>query len=282
MSVVVTVDVHTQGRVLSSEVDYARAKILAAFEHTREPVRLVHVRLTVMPDPAISAPAVAQVNAELDGRLVRAQSAGHTVREAVDEVQDRLRRLVARASNGWEAVRSRTPERAPWSRAGASATATSSFRPRTDGERQIVRRKTYEYGRLMVEEAASDLEALSYEFHVFTERDTGVDSVISRAADGLGYEVAQLEPQLDRLDVATPGISLSPNRPPKLSEEQAIEAVNASGQPFLFFRHADTGRGCVLYHRYDGNYGLISAASQPDRGDHSTSLIDENSERRER
>jgi Sigma 54 modulation/S30EA ribosomal protein C terminus len=33
--------------------------------------------------------------------------------------------------------------------------------------------------------------------------------------------------------------------------------LEASGQPFLFFVDAETGRGNVLYHRYDGHYGLI-------------------------
>jgi hypothetical protein len=30
--------------------------------------------------------------------------------------------------------------------------------------------------------------------------------------------------------------------------------------PFLFFVDAERGRGAVLYHRYDGHYGLIAPA----------------------
>ena len=262
MPEVLTVDVHKQGHVLSSEIDYARAKITAALQHAHNPVRFVRVKLTVMPDPAVSTPAVAQVNAEFDGRLIRAQSAGNTVREAVDEVQDRLRRLVERASNDWEAVRGRTAGRTPHGWRGSGPSIATSSRSPTDGERQIVRRKTYEYGQLTVEEAASDLEALGYQFHVFTENTTGVDSVISRTADGTGYQVAQIEPHPHQEAVGTVAVSFSSDRPPRLSVKQAVRELGASGEPYLFFQHTDTGRGCVIYHRYDGNYGLISAASQ--------------------
>ncbi|WP_327048745.1 sigma 54 modulation/S30EA ribosomal C-terminal domain-containing protein [Microbispora sp. NBC_01189] len=32
----------------------------------------------------------------------------------------------------------------------------------------------------------------------------------------------------------------------------------ASGLPFVFFAGRRTGRGNVVYHRYDGHYGLIT------------------------
>ena len=35
-------------------------------------------------------------------------------------------------------------------------------------------------------------------------------------------------------------------------------AFEVTGWPFVFFRDAGTGHACVLYHRYDGHYGLIT------------------------
>jgi Sigma 54 modulation/S30EA ribosomal protein C terminus len=29
------------------------------------------------------------------------------------------------------------------------------------------------------------------------------------------------------------------------------------GEPFVFFANPDTGHASLLYHRYDGHYGLI-------------------------
>lgn len=59
----------------------------------------------------------------------------------------------------------------------------------------------------------------------------------------------------------TPGVdwvSVSLQRPPMLRVEEAVERLNLSGWPFVFFQDDATTRGCVLYHRYDGNYGLIT------------------------
>ena len=36
-----------------------------------------------------------------------------------------------------------------------------------------------------------------------------------------------------------------------------IERLDASAEPHIFFANATTGRGNVLYRRYDGHYGLI-------------------------
>ena len=41
---------------------------------------------------------------------------------------------------------------------------------------------------------------------------------------------------------------------------EAETRLEAFGQPFLFFVDAQTGRGNLIYHRYDGDYGLITPA----------------------
>ena len=37
-------------------------------------------------------------------------------------------------------------------------------------------------------------------------------------------------------------------------------------QPFLFFLDPEQGRGALLYHRYDGHYGLITP-TEPSHGE---------------
>ena len=34
--------------------------------------------------------------------------------------------------------------------------------------------------------------------------------------------------------------------------------LEADGEPFVFYRDSETSEGRVLYHRYDGHYGLIT------------------------
>lgn len=50
-----------------------------------------------------------------------------------------------------------------------------------------------------------------------------------------------------------------------LTVGDAIARLEALGREFLFFLDAGTGRGSVVYHRYDGHYGLIVSASAPTR-----------------
>jgi hypothetical protein len=49
---------------------------------------------------------------------------------------------------------------------------------------------------------------------------------------------------------------------PTLAEGEAISRLNLTGEPFLFYVDPDIGRGRVLYLRYDGHYGLITAADR--------------------
>ena len=58
-----------------------------------EPVLFTRVKLTMAPDPAVERPAIAQANIDLGGRIIRAQAAAGTVREATERMYDRLRIL---------------------------------------------------------------------------------------------------------------------------------------------------------------------------------------------
>ena len=45
-----------------------------------------------------------------------------------------------------------------------------------------------------------------------------------------------------------------------MTEEQAVEHLDLAGDAFVFHLDPGTGRGRVLYRRYDGHYGLITAS----------------------
>ena len=48
--------------------------------------------------------------------------------------------------------------------------------------------------------------------------------------------------------------------PARLTLVRGTARLEALGQPFLFFLSSETGRGNLIYHRYDGHYGLIEPA----------------------
>ncbi|MER5635531.1 sigma 54 modulation/S30EA ribosomal C-terminal domain-containing protein [Kitasatospora sp. NPDC002227] len=43
-----------------------------------------------------------------------------------------------------------------------------------------------------------------------------------------------------------------------LAVGEAVKGLELGGWPSVFITDAATGRGNVLYHRYDGHYGLIT------------------------
>ncbi|MEB3981566.1 HPF/RaiA family ribosome-associated protein [Mycobacterium sp. 663a-19] len=241
------VEVTTHGRLPGIE-DYARAKIgeLARFTHQR--VLRAHVKLSEHGDPAVQRRVIAQANLDVNGRLARAQVEATTAREAIDLLQARLRRRLERGAEHRDAKRHERNHR-------------PGYFPRPESERRIVRHKSYGLNTCTVEEAALEMELLDYDFHLFTEEHTKQDSVLYRGRS-TEYRLAQVNPEsAGQLAPSELSLSVSPQPAPRLTVEQAIERIELLGLPFLFFVDAARNRGCVLYHRYDGHYGLITPAS---------------------
>lgn len=249
------VNVTTRGQ-LPGAADYAEAKISGLGRFAHRPIRHAHVKLTRHGDPAQERPVVAQANLDVDGRLIRAEAQGDNAREAIDRLDDRLRRRLRRAAEHWEARRTGRPVDLagdePGDRPGRVSIPAE--------ERQIVRRKSYTLAACSVDDAAMELELLDYDFHLFTEKGTGMASVIYR--DGpTGYRLAQVAAAAkDQLAPFELPVTISAAPPPCITLEQATERLGLLALPFLFFIDAAEGRAGVLYHRYDGHYGLITPA----------------------
>jgi Sigma 54 modulation/S30EA ribosomal protein C terminus len=257
----VQVQIETQGAVPEGMPELAIAKVDSLLRLAAEPVLHARVMLTMAADPAVALPAVARVNVDLDGRLVRAQAAGQTMRESVEHMASRLRARLERSTRNWEARRGSRPADAPgeWRHQSIPAHHPSYF-PRPAEERQVIRRRSYAAGRKTPEEALADLNLLNYDFYLFTDELTGHDSVIYRVTHG--YRLAQA--QLPRPRRPLPPAMTQTSQPaPRLTVSGAIARLEALGHEFLFFVDTDTRRGCLIYHRYDGHYGLIVPADIP-------------------
>ena len=105
----VQVQTETRGAVPSDAVSFAARRVSSLLRLASEPVLFARVKLIMTADPAVERPAVAQASVDLNGRLVRAQAAGGTMREAVEHACDRLRIRLERAARNWEAVRGGRP-----------------------------------------------------------------------------------------------------------------------------------------------------------------------------
>jgi len=257
---VLKVDVTTHGE-LPGAADYARSKIGELGRLTHRPVLHAHVKLTAHHDPAVQRPVVAQANLDVEGRLVRAQVEAATAREAIDRLEARLRHQLERAAEHWEARRGELPAAGPheW-RHDSEPTHRSSYFVRPADERRVIRRKSFAMAPCTVDEAALEMDLLDYDFHLFTEKGTVSAGVLYRGGP-TGYRLALVAPApADRLSPFELPVTISPQPAPCLTEKEAAERLGLLGLPFLFYIDAAEGRASVLYHRYDGHYGLITPA----------------------
>jgi ribosome-associated translation inhibitor RaiA len=244
--------------------EYAEQRVRSVFRYTREPVLHARVRVVRHGNPALDRPVTAQANLDVNGRPVRAQVSASTGREAVDLLADRLRnRLrhhVQRVGAHWEARRGRMSSGRPheW-RHGDLPTRRGAYFPRPPEEREIVRHKSFTLAGRDVDEAIEEMEAMDYDFHLFTESGSGQDSMLYRAGP-TGYRLAQLKPRQGSPAPHDHPVTISDQPAPVLDTTEAAERMALLGLDFLFFLDGERGRGAVIYRRYDGHYGLITPA----------------------
>ena len=258
MSPVLDVELTTHGEFPGAS-HHARDKIGRLGRYAHQPVLSARVKLTRLADPAVPRPVVAQGNLDVNGRLVRAQATGATAQEAIDRLEARLRRRLERVAEHWEARRGSRPSTVPheW-RHQSEPTRRQGYFPRPEADRQIIRHKAFALGAGTVEEAAFDMDMLDYDFHLFTELGTGQDGVLYRGGP-TGYRLAlPTSSSTDEVAASALPLTVSPQPAPRLTTEEAISRLGLIDLPFLFFVDAATERASVLYHRYDGHYGLIT------------------------
>jgi hypothetical protein len=252
------ISVIVHGEVSEEEIEYARDRVLTVLAKISEPVLLARVKLTFAPDPARTRPAIAQALLDVNGDLVRAHVAAETAHVATDLLQRRLRDKLDHRSQRRKALRKRrgVPEPGEW-RHGDLPASRPDYYDRPLAERQLVRRKTYAIDELTPDEAVSEMEQLDYDFHLFRDLTSGHDALIERDEED-SYRLTRLLASDAELGPTCARIVLSSHPVPALSIDEVISQLEATGQRYLFYASTTDHRGNVVYHRYDGHYGLIA------------------------
>lgn len=253
------VELSTRGDVGDDAKTGAQEAILRVVAELDEPVLFARVKLAWEPDPARPRPAVAQVALDVNGDLVRAHVAAHTMPEAIDLLVRRLRdRLAHRATYREQAHRREAiPRPGEW-RHGDLPTSRPAYFDRPVEDRQLVRHKTFALGELIPDEAVFDMEQLDDDFYLFCDVASGSDSMIERLEDG-SYRLTRVNPSDADLGLIAARVEVATTPAPVLTLDEAIEHLDTGGERHVFFANATTGRGNVLYRRYDGHYGLITS-----------------------
>jgi hypothetical protein len=234
---VAPIEVTLRGNVGDLAGSAAEETVLRALRQAPAPVRRAHLVLDWLPDPAVERSALAEVGVDVDGRLLRAKAAAPTMSEAVDELDHRLRRQLRQLRERSRARARRDAVAAPgeW-RHGDTPRRPSPYFPRAVEDRETVRHKTFASGPMTVDDAAYEMDLLDHDFFLYRDAATRHPMVMRRVSGG-GHVVDQ--------------------DPPRLSDTEARDRLDAAGEPFVFHLASEGGTPRVLYRRYDGNYGLI-------------------------
>ncbi len=202
-----------------------------------------HVRIRVSGPNDGDGPLLVQVNLALDGVAIRMQTTAPADRVA-DTVETRLRRQIVHARR-W------APR--PWS-TGSSA-GPSLLLPGP-----LVRRKRITPRVLSPVAAIRTMDALDYDVHLFTDSETGEDSIVYRGGPW-GLRLARqhdLRPP-DGLSTTGPTVpTLHVHPAPILDEHTATARICDHRLPFLFYNDLASGRGALLYRRFDGGLASLS------------------------
>ncbi|SDM35674.1 ribosome hibernation promotion factor [Allokutzneria albata] len=216
-------ELSTAGAVPLGADEYARKRLAGLARVAPAPVDRVRVRLSRATGSGDRS-AVVKAALHISGRVIRAHVAAPTFREAVDRMRDVLHHRLSVLGS----LRTDPPRR------------RAEHRPvrvhRAPADRDLVRRKTYAPEPMSITDARTDMGLLDHDFYLFVDRETGRDTVITHDDHAV-------------LDAAVA---------PVLPLVHAIERLDLSNEPFVFFVDVDTGRGSLVYLRYDGHYGLIS------------------------
>lgn len=249
------IEITSRGDVSDRARHEAREKLAALESFVKGPILGARVVLIQEANPRIAIGARAEAEIDLQGRLIRARTAAPSMAAAVDDVAERLQRHLRRYVDRL-ATRQREPAEPPageWTHRSWSPPRSTTFE-RPPEEREVVRRKSFAFGSMSVDEAADALEDLDHDFFLFHDRDSDADAVLYWRDD---RRLALIEPRpapdADRGDAVPERSRFSA----PIGLDAAVAEMNLVGHRFLFFENAATGRGNVIYRRSDGHYGLI-------------------------
>jgi ribosomal subunit interface protein len=247
------------GDVPVDDRDYAVEKIGHIADYSARPVLYAHVVLEVVGDPARTRPALAEATLDVNGTPLRAHVAAAGTHEAVDLLEGRLRRQLVQLEGRVQNRHHRTGVAGEheW-RHGDLPQGRPDYRARPVEERTVVRHKMLALQATTPDEAVGDMEQVGHDFFLFTDSSSGQDAVVHRLPGG-GYDGHTADGTPLPLGTSETALPEGAGAAAPMTEEQAVAHLDLAGDPFVFHLDPATGRGRVLYRRFDGNYGLITA-----------------------
>jgi len=133
----------------------------------------IEVELTLEKNPKIALNNLIEVTVFTGGEVIRAESSGSDMFEAIDKVSNKLERLIKR-------FRDKLIQRG---RKGYESRISSGEKVEEELKQMIVKTKTFTLKPISPEEAVIQMELLGHDFFVFINSETGKTAVVYKRKD---------------------------------------------------------------------------------------------------
>ena len=133
----------------------------------------IEVELTLEKNPKIALNNLIEVTVFTGGEVLRAESSGSDMFEAIDKVSNKLERLIKR-------FRDKLIQRG---RKGYESKISSGANVEKELKKMIVKTKTFTLKPIAPEEAVIQMELLGHDFFVFISSETGKTAVVYKRKD---------------------------------------------------------------------------------------------------
>ena len=157
-----------------------RDRVLKYFDK----VTKIELELTLEKNPKIVLNNIAEVTVLSPGEIIRSESAGADVFEAIDKVANKLERQIKRYRNKLIQRRRKSNENS----------LTTLQNVEEEIKKQIVKVKTFTIKPITPEEAVMQMELLGHDFFVFINSETEGTAVVYRRKD---KNYGLIEPSVD-------------------------------------------------------------------------------------
>ncbi|ATL67968.1 hypothetical protein CRH09_18990 [Nocardia terpenica] len=230
---------HLSGPVTDREATRIDHALTAVLHHHDLGGVDTRVRVTALPGP--DRPLLVQA----------VLGPGYALRTQIAAPADFTARVAARRLDT-HLTRQSGPALRPWPDAARPPLA------HTGPTRPITRHKHYRLLTGSPDLAAYRMDALDYDALLFTDTDTGDDALVYRAGPH-GVRLARAHLLHPPRETAV-AMTMNPHPTPIFTDTEAARRLCRYGLPLLFYTGPADARARLLYRRYDGDLGLVTAA----------------------
>jgi hypothetical protein len=231
-----------RGVVSQAEVNEADEAVVALLSRSGADVSDVRVRISGA--NCRNGPGLVQINLTVGGTPARVQVSGRSISDAIEAATRRMEwklgllvPVVSSELAGWL-----DQQRRPFAIASPG---------------QITRLKSVPVATITPAAASAALVAMDYNAHLFTDKEHGEDAIVYRGGPS-GLRLSRQRSMRQPTDQTMPAIIVHQQGPPTMTPDEAVDWLVGHHLPHVFFTERTSGRGALLYRRYDGNLTLVT------------------------